>query len=127
MKQELICINCPLGCALTAETETGEDGLIRVLSVSGNTCPRGADYARKELTDPTRILTSTVRVTGGEFAVVPVKTASDIPRDKIGDCMRLLRDITVCAPVRPGDVILPDAAGTGADIIATRKIEKREK
>ena len=70
-RKELICIGCPLGCNLTVEMDGGQ-----VVSVNGNTCKRGDDYARKELTDPRRIVTSTVPVAGGNLPVVSVKTAS---------------------------------------------------
>ena len=113
----LICIGCPLGCPLTVEME-GEE----VKAVSGNTCPRGAAYARKELTNPTRIVTSTVRVAGGRLAMVSVKTASDIPKGKIFDCVKALKDVEVKAPVKIGDVIVENVAGTGVNIIATKNV-----
>lgn len=120
MKQvHLICIGCPLGCPLTAELEDGE-----VRSVTGNTCKNGEKYARRELTNPTRIVTTTVRVSGGELAMVSVKTASDIPKGKIFDCIRALKDVEVPAPVSIGQVILPDAAGTGVGVVATRHVRK---
>ena len=115
--RELICINCPLGCALTVTLENGE-----VTRVTGNTCPRGEAYARKECTNPTRIVTTTVRVEGGRLPVVSVKTASDIPTGKIADCVRALMDVKVKAPVHIGDVILENAAGTGVNIIATKDV-----
>lgn len=113
----LICIQCPMGCPLTVTTEEG-----RVTGVSGNTCKRGEIYARKEVTNPTRIVTSTVRVTGGESPVVSVKTRTDIPKGKIFDCMRALKDVSVPAPVHIGDVIVSDIAGTGVDMIATKNV-----
>ena len=113
----LICIRCPLGCPLTVEME-GEE----VKSVSGNTCPRGEAYARKELTNPTRIVTSTVRVTGGKLPMVSVKTESDIPKGKMLECVTALKDIEVKAPVKIGDVILENVAGTGVNIIATKNV-----
>ena len=120
MKQvQLICIGCPLGCPLSAELENGE-----VRSVTGNTCKNGEKYARRELSNPTRIVTSTVRVSGGELAMVSVKTASDIPKGKIFDCIRALKNVEVPAPVSIGQVILPDAAGTGVDVVATRNVRK---
>ena len=114
-KRELICIGCPMGCPLTVEMDGRE-----IVSVSGNTCPRGDAYARKEVTNPTRIVTSTVKVEGGLVEMISVKTKEDIPKDKIFDCMRALKGITVKAPVHIGDVILADAAGTGVDVVATR-------
>jgi len=119
-KVNLICIGCPLGCPLTAETEGR-----KVLSVSGHTCKNGEKYAHKELTNPTRIVTSTVRVTGGTLAMVSVKTASDIPKGKIFDCVRALKEVEVPAPVTMGQVILPDAAGTGVAVIATKNIDRK--
>ena len=113
----LICIGCPLGCPLTVEMEGSE-----VKAVSGNTCPRGDAYARKEMTNPTRIVTSTVRVAGGRLAMVSVKTASDIPKGKIFDCVKVLKDVEVKAPVKIGDVIVENVAGTGVNIIATKNV-----
>ncbi|MBQ2989866.1 MAG: DUF1667 domain-containing protein [Clostridia bacterium] len=113
----LICIGCPLGCPLTVEMEGNE-----VKSVAGNTCPRGDAYAKKELTNPTRIVTSTVRVAGGRLAMVSVKTESDIPKGKIFDCVKALKDVEVMAPVKIGDVIIENVAGTGVNVIATKNV-----
>lgn len=112
-KRELICIGCPMGCPLTVELEGSE-----VKSVSGHTCKRGDVYARKEVTNPTRIVTSTVKVTGGSADMVSVKTREDIPKDKIFACVQALKDVVVEAPVHIGDVILSNVAGTGVDIVA---------
>ncbi len=102
-KRQLICIGCPLGCQMEAEQNEGGE----VVSVKGNTCPRGDAYARKELTCPTRIVTSTVRVEGGARHMVPVKTKEDVPKEKIFDCMGEIRRLAVTAPVAVGDVLLP--------------------
>ena len=117
--KELTCIGCPLGCALTATMNDNE-----VISVKGNTCPRGDAYARKEVTNPTRIVTSTVRVEGGVSPMVNVKTASDIPKSKIFECAAALKDVVAVAPVKIGDVLLADVAGTGVDIVAAKNIAK---
>ena len=119
-KRELTCIGCPMGCALTVELENGA-----VTAVHGNTCLRGDAYARKEVTAPTRSVTTTVRVTGGELAAVSCKTRSDIPKDKIFAVVRALKAVTIPAPVALGQVILPDAAGTGVDIVATKSVNKK--
>ena len=116
-KIELTCIGCPMGCPLIV---TMEDGA--VASVTGNTCPRGDAYARKEVTAPTRIVTSTVRVTGGTLAMVSCKTRSDIPKGKIFDVVRALKDVEVPAPITIGQVLAENVAGTGVDIIATKNI-----
>lgn len=115
--RNLICINCPMGCPLTVEMKEGQ-----VVSVSGNTCKRGEIYARKEVTNPTRIVTTTVKVKGGETDRVSVKTKEDIPKEKIFDCIRALKGIEVTAPVHIGDVILKNAADTGGDIVATKNV-----
>lgn len=119
-QRNLICINCPLGCALTVTLENG-----LVTQVTGNTCPRGDAYGRKELTNPTRIVTSTVTVKGGHLPVVSVKTDSDIPKGKISAVMQSIRSAAVTAPVRIGDVLIRDAAGTGVNIVATKNIDKK--
>ena len=115
--RELICIGCPMGCPLNVEMENGE-----VVSVRGNTCKRGDVYARKEVTNPTRIVTSSVIVEGGSLAAVSVKTKEDIPKGKIFDIMKELKGVKVNAPVHIGDVILSNVAGTGVDIIATKNV-----
>ena len=93
-----------------------------VVSVTGNTCPRGDAYARKEVTNPTRIVTSTVRVEGGISPMVNVKTTSDIPKSKIFECASALKNVVVTAPVKIGDVVLFNVAGTGVDVVAAKNI-----
>lgn len=118
-QKNLTCIGCPLGCQITVVLENGE-----VISVAGNTCKRGDDYARKEVTSPARIVTSTVKVCGGNAPVVSVKTKSDVPKDKIFDCVRALKEVVVQAPVSIGDVVLENVAGTGVDIVVTKAVER---
>ena len=120
-KRELICIGCPMGCPIVVEMEDG-----KVLSVTGNTCPRGESYARKEVTNPTRIVTTTVRVDGGKVAMINVKTERDIPKDKIFECIAALRGVTMKAPVHIGDIILENVADTGVNIVAAGNVEYKE-
>lgn len=115
--RELTCIGCPLGCSLTIKMENGE-----VVELTGNTCPRGDAYGRKEVTNPTRIVTSTVRVSGGVSAMVSCKTESDIPKGKIFHITEALKVVDVPAPVHIGDVVLADVCGTGVNVIATKDI-----
>ena len=117
-KRNLTCIGCPMGCALLVEMNGKE-----IISVTGNTCKKGAEYAVKEVTNPTRIVTSTVRVTGGSEAMVSVKTKEDIPKGKIFDCVKALKSVEVAAPVHIGDVLVKNVAGTGVDVIATKNVE----
>ena len=106
-----------MGCPLVVTMDGGE-----VVSVTGNTCKRGEIYGRKEVTNPTRIVTSTVRVSGGSIDMVSVKTKEDIPKGKIFDCVKALKNVEVETPVHIGDVILKNVAGTGVDVVATKNV-----
>lgn len=112
--KELICITCPKGCRLSVNEQT--------LEVTGNGCPRGVEYARKELTNPTRVLTTTVRLEGGALPRLPVKSSRDVPKPMLREIVLALRQITVHSPVHCGDVLVHDILGTGADIVATRSL-----
>lgn len=120
--RSLTCIGCPMGCSLNVEMDAS--GIVR--EVNGNICKRGDIYARKEVTNPTRIVTSTVHVLGGCMDMVSVKTTQDIPKNKIFECIKDLKEVYVHAPVHVGDVVLENVAGTGVDIIATKEIKKHE-
>jgi CxxC motif-containing protein len=115
--REMTCINCPLGCLLTVTKDNGK------VTVTGNTCPRGEDYGIKEMTDPRRTVTSTVRVKNGSAVKVPVKTKTDIPKDKIFEVMDVIRKAEVKPPVHIGDIIVDDIAGTGVPLVATKDVE----
>ncbi|KGN02608.1 NAD(FAD)-dependent dehydrogenase [Clostridium novyi A str. 4570] len=117
--RELTCIGCPMGCLLEVTLEDG-----KVVDVKGNTCLRGKTYAEKECTNPTRIVTSSVKVKDGEIAAVSVKTEADIPKNAIFKCVEELRGVVVPAPVKVGDVVVKDIAGTGVNIIATKSVAK---
>ncbi len=118
MEVKLTCIACPMGCPLSVEMD-GD----KVVSVTGNTCPRGKVYGEKEVTNPTRIVTSTVKVSGGDSVMVSVKTKNDIPKGKIFDVVKALKDVEIPAPVKIGDVVIADVAGTGVDIVATKNVD----
>lgn len=120
-KRELTCISCPMGCQMTVLMD---DESIRV---TGNTCKRGEVYARKEVKNPRRVVTSTVKVNGGEFARVSVKTETDVPKDKIFDCMKEILKAEATAPVKIGDIVITNCAGTGVTVVATREVKKIEK
>ena len=117
-KRELTCIGCPMGCQITVELEGDE-----VLSVTGNTCKIGDNYARNEVTHPERTVTSTAVVLGGDKPRVSVKTKANIPKDKITDVMKEIDAAVVHAPVRIGDVIVENVCGTGVDVVATRNVD----
>ena len=126
--EHITCIICPMGCQLevtlpegyTKEAARSTDPSL--FAVSGNACPRGDSYARKEFTCPTRTLTCTVAVQGGSRALVSAKTNAEVPKERLMDCMNFLKRVTVAAPVRQGDVLVSDILGTGSDIIACEDV-----
>ena len=119
MTQTITCINCPLGCRMTVElTDDGD-----FLSVSGNTCTRGSAYARQECTLPLRMITAVIPASGS-LVPLSVKTSQPVPKFMIRDIMLSLGKISVDTPVRIGQIIISDVMGTGADIVATRNLEK---
>lgn len=119
-KRELTCINCPMGCLLTVEMEGAQ-----VLSVTGNQCKRGDIYARKEVVNPVRVVTATVKAVGGVLPVVSVKTKEPIPKGKIFDCMEEIRQTVLTAPVQIGETVLENVAGTGVAVVVTRGTERK--
>ena len=109
---KMICINCPKGCEMDV-TIDGDS-----VSVTGHTCPRGEAYAKSEVTNPTRMVTGLVRVAGMRKPL-PVKTKTAIPKGKIDATLFAMHQATVQLPVKIGDVIIPDVAETGVDVVAT--------
>ena len=116
MTRTLTCIGCPIGCQLTAEIENGA-----VVSVSGNTCKRGEDYARKECVAPMRTVTGTVRLADGR--ILPVRTAEDVPKDKVFSVAAAFNTAHPSAPLAIGDVVIADVCGTGVDVVATKNVK----
>ena len=110
MTRELVCIICPRGCNLKVEMEEG-----KILSVSGNSCPRGVKYAEDECCNPQRTVTSTVRCECGRM--IAVKTDRLIPKDKVFECMKMINAAKVSGPVAIGDVIISDVFGS--NVVAT--------
>lgn len=113
--KELICIVCPKGCHLKVDENND-------YSVTGNSCPRGVEYGKKELIAPTRVITSTVKVRGAIYSRCPVKTAAPIPKELIFDAMKLLNDVELESPVRVGDIVVEDICGTGIAFVAARNL-----
>lgn len=113
---EMICILCPIGCRLKVIEEDGE------IKVTGNACPRGIKYGISELTNPTRMVTSSVWIDGGDLPLVSIKTKSPIPRNKIEEVLKLLENLVLKSPIQIGDIIIENVADTGVDIVATRNI-----
>lgn len=119
------CTTCPSECLLTVEIERDVNGNVaRVRSVTGNSCPRGDKFAHQELTCPMRVLTTTVAVSGGDEALLPVRTADAIPLELHAQAMALIRDVVVDAPIRMGDIVLEDLLNTDIDLIASMDINQ---
>lgn len=115
MIRDMTCIVCPIGCSLSVElSDSGE-----VLSVSGNTCPRGYNYAVDECTFPKRTVTTTVRCADGRL--LPVKTKEPIPKGEMFNLINKLADVRISLPINIGDVIIKDVYGT--DVVATKSME----
>ncbi len=115
----LTCIRCPRGCQVVVEL----DDAGAIASVEGGACPRGEGYARAEVIDPRRVVTTTVCVAGRDDVVVSVKTDGDVPKGRVVDVVRALGACRVDLPVRMGDVVLADVCGTGVDVVATCEVD----
>ncbi len=115
---ELTCICCPMGCTITVEKKDEE------FIVSGNGCPRGKKYAVEELTAPTRTVTSSVKVNGGDCLMASVKTDKPIAKNLVFDSLKTLEKVVLAAPVHIGDVIVENVLGTGVNFVATREVNK---
>ena len=118
------CTICPSECLLTVGVERDTDGNVaEVRSVTGNNCPRGDKFAHQELTCPMRVLTTTVAVSGGDEALLPVRTAEAIPLALHAQAMAIIRGLVVNAPIHMGDVILPNLLNTNINLVASMDID----
>ncbi len=115
MTKELVCIVCPKGCRLHVDIDND-------YAVTGNSCPRGAEYGHNEIKNPTRVLTSTVRIDGALYRRCPVKTDRAVPKGRLMDIMSLLNGVTLTSPVAAGQIVLKDVCGTGANVIVTKDL-----
>ena len=113
--KEFTCIVCPRGCHIVVD----ENG-----NITGNSCPRGLQYVKNEMTCPMRMLTSTVRVESSTYARCPVISTSELPKDKVQAAVRALDSVCIKAPVKIGEIVVKDILGTGVDIVTTRSIER---
>ncbi len=111
--KEMICIVCPVGCHMSVDSN---------MNVFNNKCKRGEVYAKKELTNPTRMVTSTVRIESALQARIPVKTMDAIPKGKIFELMEMLADVTLKAPVKRGHVVIENVFDTGVEIVTTASL-----
>lgn len=114
---QLICIMCPKGCRLKVDEENG-------FQVTGNSCEKGAVYGKNELQNPTRVITSTVKIDSETHRRLPVKTNGEIAKDKIMEATALLDNVTVKAPIHCGEVVLANVLNSGVDFVCTKTVLK---
>ena len=113
--KELVCIVCPKGCRLKVDEAND-------YAVTGNACPRGAAYGKSEIQNPTRVLTSTVKITGALYRRCPVKTDNVVPKGKLMEVMQLLNAVELKSPVKIGQVVIEKVAGTDANVVVTKDL-----
>ena len=120
MEKEITCIVCPIGCKIMVSQEGDQ------VTVDGNKCRRGQEYARSEALDPRRVTTTSVLVKNGEWPLVSVKTTKPVPKKLVFQVLDEIRKQYVAAPVICGQVLLENVCKTGIDVVATKTVEKKE-
>lgn len=118
---EIVCVQCPMGCKLKIITDEEN----KISDISGYTCERGKQYAVQEITDPKRIIPSSIKVVNGELPLVSVKTDRPVSKKLISEIMLIIKKSAVTAPVKVGQVLVKNILGTGADIVATRQVNAK--
>ena len=116
-KKHFVCVVCPIGCEIDVVHDGG-----KVISMEGNECKKSEEFVNQELIEPMRILTTTIRIQGARWAVIPVRSDKAVPKRLFPQIMKQLRRIELQAPVNMLDVVVKDIVGTGANIIATRNM-----
>jgi CxxC motif-containing protein len=119
--KKLTCISCPIGCELSVSLD--ENG--KIIDIEGNRCPRGEEYAISEITDPKRILPISVKVENGEMELVSAKTDKPVPKKRLNEIIDYIKKLKVKAPIKRGDVIVKNILETGANLVATRTVNKK--
>ena len=116
MNKEIICTVCPRGCHITV----AGDGK-NIDSIEGYICKRGLTYAENEYTNPVRILTTIVKIDGKENELLPVRSEKPLPKNKIYECMEIIKNVKVKLPVSRYDIIIENICDTGINIVATKE------
>lgn len=111
----IICITCPKGCHLQVDENND-------YAVTGNNCPRGAEYGKNELLHPVRVITSTVRISGASIPRLPVKTDKPLPKERMFDCMDLINGLQIQSPVQVGQILAENLFGTGVNLVAAKTL-----
>ncbi|MEN6591020.1 MAG: DUF1667 domain-containing protein [Fervidobacterium sp.] len=122
-KKKIICTNCPLGCKINLVYADADE--VEVIEAQGNKCKRGLEFAKQEITDPLRVVVTSVRVEDGEIPMASVRSDKPVPLRLMEEIMEVIRQTKVSAPVKRGDVIIENILNTGANIISTRTVNKK--
>ena len=134
MLRTFTCIMCPRGCDLEAVVEPakgqdnrGREGSqecgLQILQITGNACPKGEQYVRQEIENPMRNIATSILVEGGELPLASVRLTGPVPKGRIFDVMKEIRQVRRPAPVTEGQVVIPDVLGLGVDVIVTKTVE----
>ena len=119
MLREYTCIICPNGCEIQADVENG-----KILSITGNICPKGESYVEQELTDPRRNIATSILVKNGELPLASVRLSNPLPKGEIGKAMEEIRKISLEAPVKAGTIVISGILGYESDVIVTKTVER---
>jgi CxxC motif-containing protein len=123
-KKKIVCTNCPLGCKINVVYADADE--IEIVEVKGNRCKRGLEFVKQEITDPLRVVVTSVKVEDGEIPMASVRSDKPVPLRLMQDIMKILKETKVKAPVKRGDVVIQNILNTGSDIIATRSVNRKK-
>ena len=123
-KKKIVCTQCPLGCKINVIYADADE--IEIVEVKGNRCKRGLEFAKQEITDPLRVVVTSVKVEDGEIPMASVRSDKPVPLRLMQDIMKILKETKVKAPVKRGDVVIQNILDTGSDIIATRSVNRKK-
>lgn len=118
--KEYTCIVCPLSCQITLKATNGE-----IVDVTGNTCKRGENFARNEYINPIRTLTTVVKLEDSDYDCLPVISDGGIPKDKLSECLEELKNVTIVAPIKMGDIVVENLLNTDVNIISAKSVKER--
>ncbi len=120
MKKIYTCIICPNGCDIEVDLRNNE-----IRSIKGYKCKKGKEYVYQEVFTPKRNISSSIKIEGGSLPLVSVRLSKPIPKEMIFDVMKLIRSITLKAPVNIGDIVISNILNTGSNLIITKNIERK--
>ncbi|PNR97901.1 DUF1667 domain-containing protein [Petrotoga olearia] len=123
-KKKIVCTQCPLGCKINVVYADADE--IEIVEVKGNRCKRGLEFVKQEITDPLRVVVTSVKVEDGEIPMASVRSDKPVPLRLMQDIMKTLKQTKVKAPVKRGDVVIQNILDTGSDIIATRSVDRKK-